>query len=79
MNCQELELLIFFSKGHEWKTLKTLCPSRLLRQRHFFINYLHVRILHWQMPILKVVVKVKSLVQHNLLVGLQQAEGEVYE
>lgn len=32
---------------------------------------------HWKVPVLKVVVKVEALVQHNFFVSFQQAESEV--
>ena len=51
----------------------------MLRQRHLFICNVHIRRLHWQMPVLKVVVEVEALVQHNLFISLQQTEGEVYK
>lgn len=49
----------------------------MLRQRHLFICNLHIRGLHWQMPVLKVVVEVEALVQHNFFESLQQTDGKV--
>lgn len=41
-----------------------------LRQQHLLKCDLHIRGLHRQMPVLKVVVEVEALVQHDLFVSL---------
>ncbi len=50
----------------------------MLRQRHLFIRNPHIRRLHRQIPVLKVVVQIEALVQQNLLESIQQTKGEVY-
>lgn len=40
------------------------------RQRHLLICDLHIRGLHRQIPVLKVVVEVEALVQHHFFVSL---------
>lgn len=46
-------------------------------KRNFFICNLNVGRLHWQVPVLEVVVEIESLLQHYLFIDLHQAQHEL--